>query len=308
VYRFRNAENQLLVARDVFVIAFFSEQSFPDALPGITKVFDQWLSVVPQDKLEWARVGPNSSSYKDYTAAAVKRSRAELDDTTAQKKSAAFFSLRGGEDMHNPSYGFTFLGASPGGKAADRTCLVEIRWPSEFPWEFGCDALVSWVRELGELLPYRSAYASPALTRGWEDLAHVREGAKHIVPLAFQHPGFDIPENETTTSFMGKLQCRGARWLTLLGPGLLEGLGGREALASNLDAGLDVLEAGPGVLVRAGECPEVGDVNRGDVTPLLRSVAAAIEKVTYFEDWRALGDLFDDDEDKVLRWERRHLD
>jgi hypothetical protein len=168
--------------------------------------------------------------------------------------------------------------------------------------------MVQFVSKLAEALPYRSAYASPALSRGWEDMAHVREGARHIVPIACRHPGYDLPENQATTSFMPRTKCRGSRWLTLLGPALLEELGGRDVLRNKLDPGVAVMAGGDGVLLRAGERPELGDVNRAEFAPLLRSVAAAIEPVTYFGDWKSLGDLFDDDEDRVLRWERRHLD
>src|SRR5262249_25640515 len=157
--------------------------------------------------------------------------------------------------------------AKPGGKVPNQTCLVEVRWPSEFPEQLGFDAFVDWVSKLGEMVPYRSGYASPALSRGWEDLSHLQEGARHMGPPALRHPGYDLPENDATASFMGKDQCRGARWLTLLGPALVEQLGGQEQMKKQLDAGVTIAKSGAGLLLRAGAKPEIGDVNRGDVTP-----------------------------------------
>jgi Protein of unknown function (DUF3396) len=308
MFRFRNAEDQTLVGRDVFVIALFAQAPFPAVLPFAEAAFDAWLKVLPKGVLEWSVLGVNASSHKRFTPAAIARARAELDPAKVAAKGSSYFWLCGGEDPHNPSYAFTFKGSTPGGKVPDQTSYVEVRWPSEFPESHGFDATVEFVRKLGEAFPYRSGYASPALSRGWEDMAHVTEGAQHITPLALHHPGYDLPENLATAAFMAKDRCRGARWLTLLGPELVKALGGRDALAAKLAPGVSVLPAGDGLLVRAGERPEIGDVNRAVFTPLLRSVAAAIEPVTYFNDWKSLGQLFADDQDRVLRWERRHLD
>lgn len=307
--RFRKAETNFLVGRDVFIIAFFTEHLYTEAAPFVAKAFELWLEALPKDVLEWALVGPNATSYKPFTPAALARCRVELEPAKAAQKDLGYFKLRGGEDPNNPSYGFTFSGINkPSGYASESTCLVEIRWPSDFPGQFGFDALVNWVRQLSEVLPYRSAYASPALTQGFADYSHIVEGAQHFVPIALRHPGFDLQENEGTAAFMGKRKCRGARWLTLLGPDLIAELGGRAALQAKLEPGVSVITAGLGVLLRAGDRPELGDVNRGERALLLRSVAAAIEPVTFFNDDGSLDQLFDGDSDRVLKWERRNLD
>jgi hypothetical protein len=301
--------DEMLVGRDVFIVAVFAEQPYPQVVPSVQEALDLWLSMVPLERLEWARVGANSTSYTRFSTTVVRRCRAELDLARVSGKDVGFFTLRGGEDPNNPSYAFTFSGGKPSPRVPARTPVVELRFPSELPEEFGLEAFVDWVRRVGESLPFRSGYASPALSRGWEDKAHIREAGRHLVPIAFRHPGYDLPENLSAASFMGVTQCRGARWISLLGPKLVVALGGTESLRAKLDPRVAMVPVGDGLLLRAGERPELGDVNRGDAAPLLRSVAAALEPVTFFdEDLHTLGSLFGGDEERVRLWERRLLD
>ena len=60
-------------------------------------------------------------------------------------------------------------------------------------------------------------------------------------------------------------------------------------------------------MLRAGQLPEPGDFNRKQDLPLVASVARAIEKVTFFQDPNMLRMIFNLDEAKLERWERRFL-
>lgn len=306
-HRFYSVIDQELVGRDVFVVALFTQGRYAAAAPGVEQALDRWLALVPETALEWAKVGASATHFKPYAPALLKRARAELSSKAASSRDLGAFELCGGENQFNPSHAFKFLGNATSPRPGE-TCYVELRFPSEFPGEIGFDRFAEFVRGLGEVLPYRAGYASPALSRGWENMKHVEEGASHIVPLAFRHPGYDLFENDGTSSFMPGDKCRGARWLSLLGPLLVEQLGGPDALRAKLDPAISVEACGAGLMLRAGKEPEIGDVNRAQLTPLLRSVASALEPVTYFEDWKSLGGLFKNDREQVLRWERRHLD
>jgi len=308
MYLFRHEDTKLIVGRDVFVFALFTRDLYAAACADVEKALDHWLAKVPPEALQWASVGTNSDTFKPYTPAALRKCRAELDPVRAAKRGLGYFALTGGEDPQNPSFAFSFAGDNePGGRIPDATCLVEIRWPSEYA-EQHVEELVACVSEVASLVPFRSGYASPALSRGSWESTHLDEAGRQLIPLAFRHPGYDLPENGSTASFMPADKCRGARWLTLLGPALVAQLGDEAALRATLDARVAIQPAGDGLLLRAGERPEIGDVNRAELTPVLRSVAAAIEPVTFWNDWRSFGNLFGDDHDKVLRWERRHLD
>ena len=305
--RIRHVDDKL-IGRDVLIVAFFARQPYPELVPQVAETLELFRSIVPPDSLEWARVGPNSSQYVPLSPAVLKRGRAELDIAKLSGRDIGSLRLRGGDDPHNAAYGFTFLGGQPYHRAPTLTSLVELRFPSEFLEQLGLEKFVDMVRRIGETLPFRSGYASPALSRGWENEKHVQEAGRQLVPIALRHPAYDLPENESTAAFMGETQCRGARWLTLIGPQIVSTLGGREQLLPRLSPGVTTVSAGEGLMIRAGERPELGDVNRDETVPLLRSVAAALEPVTYFDDWKSLGTLFGDDHDRVRAWERRLLD
>ena len=156
------------------------------------------------------------------------------------------------------------------------------------------------VTELFEKLPCDSGYASVALCFGNE--SQLDKAGAWMTPLAFRSHGYDIPYNLATACSLGKL-CRGARWLTILSHELLGRIGDIDSLREQLADGVEIIQCSHGVLLRAGRTPEIGDVNRKRTTPLLASVAHAIEAVTYFGD-SSLRPLFGDAE-RQDRWERR---
>jgi len=103
---------------------------------------------------------------------------------------------------------------------------------------------------------------------------------------------------------------RGARWLSFLGPTIIEQLGGFEALSKAFVDPVTIEKVGHGIMIRAGKEPEIGDVNRQVDTPLLREVAKILEPITLFREEALIGlDFADPDEDDFLeQWEHRFLD
>jgi len=66
-------------------------------------------------------------------------------------------------------------------------------------------------------------------------------------------------------------------WLTLLGGKLTTELGGAKNLAKTAPKGVSVLPLGPGgVLIRAGEAPQIGDANRHELLPLYHAVGKLV--------------------------------
>jgi hypothetical protein len=74
----------------------------------------------------------------------------------------------------------------------------------------------------------------------------------------------------------------GVSWVTLLGQARVEELGGREAIAKKLGTGIiEVKSIGHdcGLAIRAGDSPELGDVNRNQKLPLYKNVGQALAEV-----------------------------
>jgi hypothetical protein len=125
--------------------------------------------------------------------------------------------------------------------------------------------------------PYRCGHVGLSLC--WNDLSADRVGAVPalIGPLLKRYPGLSL-------GIPGDLcdhPLPPVNWSTLIGPELVGKLGGitkvRKALS---DDAISVIPLGPGVCIRAGETPLLGDRNRRDDLPLYRQVGS------YLKDYR----------------------
>jgi len=157
------------------------------------------------------------------------------------------------------------------------------------------DAVLSLVAMLAERFPYRCGHVGFSLC--WNNLSVARdiEVPALIGPLLKRYPGFSLG----TPNELCDQDVPPVNWLTLLGPELLQkldGLGGvRQALA---DDAISVTQLGAGVCIRAGETPQLGDVNRKEDLPLYRKVGS------YLKDFRGQQEIELDglDEDESEAW------
>jgi Protein of unknown function (DUF3396) len=293
--------NGEILARDNFVIAFFGRRPFAEMAAGARAAVEQWLKIVPSDCLKWALVGKSSTKYQKLTPQVVKRCFAMLDKDVTTKTDVYFKIL--GPQTAGPDYMALIKGYKKPAKIGfgDETNLVEFLFPSDFPSLFGEDRVVDLAASMFEALPCDSGYASPALYYGMRGV--YEEAARFIAPLALQHHGYDVPNNAGTAAKMGG-SCRGARWLTMLSNEMVDQVGGAKRLKQQVARGVESREVPRGVVIRAGAKPEIGSVNRGQNTPLLASVAHAVERITYFGD-NSILPLFGRQIDVRDRWERR---
>jgi hypothetical protein len=289
-------------ARDSLVVALFLCRPYATIAKAASRAIDSWLDIVPQEFLKWTLVGTHSTRYRKFSAATLKRMRAEIDQDAPRVE--RIYASVAGPEAFGPDYKATIKGYAKPKKIAfaDETNLIEFVFPPRFLATYGRDRFAMWTTSVFCDLEAYSGYASPALCFGVRGAAD--EAAPHIFPRALQHPGMDVPNNQSTATSMGCNRCRGARWLTLLSTRLMTMAGGLDTVRSRLAQGVELRELPCGVLVRAGKEPEIGWVNRNEGTPLLASVAHAIEAITFFGD-DSLLPIFANDEAKRDRWERR---
>jgi hypothetical protein len=298
--RFYDSEGDI-VARDNLLLAFFGKCPFAQIVGDAKHLFDRWLALIPDDVLKWVAIGEHAEYFKALNPQGLARCHSMLNEKVAKEKNIVF-DLKGPQ-RSGPDYRFVVSGYKEPAERGflDQTNLVEMTFPGEFLAAYGLDNFVDLAFELFGHIRCDSGYSSPALTFGADALKS--EAGEYIAPRGLRHHGYDIPSNFSTKSSMGA-KSRGARWLTMLSQKLVDQLDDKNALRKKLVEGVDVRESANGVMLRAGREPEIGDTNRKKLTPLLNSVAHAIEDVTYFHD-NSLLPLFDDDPEKRDRWERR---
>ena len=275
------ARNGDILARDNFIVAFFGCRPFREMADGARKLVEQWLTLVPPDMLRWAIVGKSSTKFVKWTPKTRQRCFDMFEEDVTTKKDVYFRIV--GPPTAGPDYMAVVKGYVKPRKLvfADHTNLVQFLFPADFCTQFGEDRVADLVATMFAALPCDSGYAAPALHYGI--IGEYDKAAAFIAPLALQHHGFDVPANSSTASGMGR-KCRGARWLTALSTAMVDQVGGIGQLEKRIARGVELLELPRGVLIRAGATPEIGAVNKGEKTPLVSSVARAIEPITFFHD------------------------
>jgi hypothetical protein len=138
--------------------------------------------------------------------------------------------------------------------------------------------LLTLLTAMARPFPYR--YGTVGLSLCWNDMSVDRDNQvpKLIGPLLKRYPGFNVGTPRELTD----QDLPPVNWVTLLGPELLQTLGGitKVRRAFSNDKAISVVSLDGGAFIRAGETPQLGDRNRRDNLPLYRKVGS------YLKDYR----------------------
>lgn len=283
------------------MVAFFRKCPFAEMAEGAAYCVDRYLKMIPKDALAWSLIGSTADTHKALNAKDITRCRTLMTVSTAKQKDVHFRLL--GPEKWGPDYRLMVAGRKLPSQRGflNQTNGIELMFPVEYLSSYGEDAFVATVMDMFEALQCDSGHAGIALVPGAP--ADFSKAAALIAPRLMRSHGLDIGITMFAVNELGD-RCRGARWLTMLSDKLIGELGGRDEMESKLAEGVTVVPGARGMLMRAGRSPEIGDINHRQATPLLASVAHAIEGVTRFPN-EALLQFFDGDLEKLNRWERR---
>jgi hypothetical protein len=288
------------MVRENVILAFFVKRPPQDIAPAIRQVLQRWMTMLPGGAPTHALIGADASSFRKFGKATMARVEGELDPVAlAGPRDLAHLRLQASVEI-GPDWRFMCsLMREAGDPETPNTNLIEMLFPPAATTDPA--AFAAMLREIAAVLPFDSGYAAPGLS--WCNDNTQSKAGRIIGPLALRHPGYDVSDNDTTANHLGD-RCRGARWITFLGPALVAELGGRATIREALGDEIALEDAGEGLAIQAGAEPEIGDANRKQGTPLLAEVAQVIEPVTFFDD-RFLDILFGKDAEKRDAWERR---
>ena len=289
-----------ILLRKSLTAVFFLRRPADEVLDHVQAALHTWLDFVPPEGKSFCLVGSAGSEEKPFTAARLKRCLDQLDPTKFEEREDAFFLITGPTHF-GPDWSFeTSLEADVDGRRTD--ChYIDLLFPLEMGLAPKANSVLALLDSLASELPLDSGFATPTLYLS--DSTDVKSAMDLIPRLAFRHPGLDISTTDGTATEIGG-HCRGARWITFLGEALVSALGGSERVSKGAPAGVDIARLGNKIRIRAGESAELGDVNRLDNLPLLRSLAAQLEPITLFGDGTIRATLGA----RAKQWERRFLD
>lgn len=292
--------------RDSMTLAFFVPSPLHHAADAFRDAVQLYLQTIPPDALTWSAIGENSEEWNRVGKSTFSRCLAQLAPARAKARPQTYFELTDGSlGAEAPGYGLLVVGSrSDDPILPDEVNLIQMCFPFEVIERDTVEDFVAFCRRVAGLVPFVSGYASPGLQ--WA-LLHRGEAMAEARSLAIRHPGYDVAYNFGARLRLGH-RTRGARWLTFLNSDLVSTVGGADHLRQSLSQAITLESAGTGLMIRAGEMPELGDVNNGANLPLLREVAAALEPITAFRELALLGNFAERDESFFERWERRFLE
>ena len=130
----------------------------------------------------------------------------------------------------------------------------------ERPNEAAFQAIVS--KWSGILRPY-SGYAGVGVLQSVDYDERLRTSAQAYA-LGIRFRGLDV-DNPTIIALYIDRHIKGVNWLTVLSDECLAGVGGRMALVDYLGNSKRLIDFDGGIIVQAGEVPQIGDANRRHV-------------------------------------------
>lgn len=297
-------ETGIVYLREAVTVAFFLPTPIHEIVDSLLAACNEYFKVIPQDVLRWESVGANSDVWKPINSTTLRRCRAQLNTAAAEKRSLTSFELADGEQAGDAAnHGIIVIGKPATPQLPNELSLMQMYFPSEVVEVNHVEQFLDDICRIASLLPFVSGYVSPGLQ--WAEIGR-RTAVTRSRKIMARYPGYDVQMNETGRKRLG-LRVRGARWLTFIGPDIMKKLGDAESIGRKLIEPIQIETVGQGIMIRAGNTPEMGDSYRNVGTPLLRSVATVLQPVTVFEEGAILG-RFSRDKEFVGKWEHRFLD
>ena len=144
-------------------------------------------------------------------------------------------------------------------------------------WGDEPDQLIALVQDALAEFPLSSGYAGYSLL--WEETLVEREVLRWSIPLMLRYPGLGFGD-AVSMSNGAKDGVAAVNWLTLLGAEAAAALGGLAAIEQSTPVGVSALALGKGgVILRAGDAPQVGDTNQQEILPIYGAVGKLITPV-----------------------------
>ncbi len=167
------------------------------------------------------------------------------------------------------------------------------------------EGFARWVATLIDDLHLTYAFCGPALCWNPEYPEVERLFRTRAVPKLLRHPGLGHGDLALFV-LHADAGLVAVNWITAVSAVGLRRLGGSAALARALPAECVVTESRIGAaIIRAGQLPEIGDVNRQDHVPLYQAVARALGPLWCSEDYSRQINLMYFDEEAGHAWLRR---
>lgn len=241
----------------------------------------------------------------DYDSYIRERARTPDDVKNDEGFDASLFGYPHGGDLDDPTI---YYAEAIGQTEMREFSRIGMYLPASWPEAVGYDRyrllIVSWCEKIKPA--YGTAGLSILFNEGRQGLAD----RLLAFPIAKRFPGLDIPEQSRWYVRMNRLRKRAIRtinWLTFIDDGLVSDLGGQSRLADELGAFCPIYPYDGGIVIQAGDRPQLGDINRGIIPETYQRVARALRPIQFDDYQRPLIDAPRplDSLEETIKWIRR---
>jgi hypothetical protein len=284
----------------VFSMAFYSELPFTAMATSTLDAFERFKAIAGQGALNYY-ITDTMNKHRAVTPKALDMLATWLRPGAPKRDSVAI--AYQASEVFNSAPSWFFI---VNGREVNRITASVIRLG--FPAQYGVaqfDDMAALFSQLCQTLPIRSGRAGFAVFCSRYDLGVAQE---HAVAKSMRHPGLDIVDENNEAIDIRWDAILGSDWLTYIDAPFVTQLGGaptiEKAAAAN---GVPVTVLPGGLVLRAGDRPAFGDVNRGDDLPKYKAVYRIVRPLmdAAFARAHSLG-IQEDLNERTLDWLKRH--
>jgi len=267
----------------------------------VNEIMEQFFQLFPRDDIGWYAT-ETMKQFKPATSRSFSLPSVWWKDG-APIKDLREVMLKGGKTHDSvATCGIYLRGAERENRIFKRNSnYLRFMVPAEF-MAANYQAFFNFVIAAANLIPFVSGHGGFVIECN-QYFAEDAQGA--AFPFAMRYQGVDI-----ATMSRGPWAVRGERiknvgWLTLIGSQLLEKVGGFKGLQHKASDRLNIIETVHGVVIRAGERPILGEVNRSEDLGALIDAYLLVEPLQHgieelFAPFELQGDR--DEVDATQRW------
>jgi hypothetical protein len=257
------------VASIVFSIVAFTREPFQKQGPALRRLQSRFFELCPE-ATDWHFATENMSRHKPTT----NRTFSMLDTWTksgAPPREFVALEIKDGEVFKAaPHRKFQVLATEPGSTSYDDgdANMIVLSFPVEWAVEHQTE-METLSSDVFSSMPMVSGHAGYA----YELSTYFQSGAEtHAWRHSTRRRGIDIIRPAEDRRAVGPNGLKTVSWLTMIGTPLVKQLGGDDVVTSHLGSGIDLQTLPTGIVFKAGDTPQFGDIAVANDLPTYRDV------------------------------------
>ncbi len=264
-----SAPDAVKLVSAVLGMSVYTEAPLSSAASGVLDLYERALSMLDQGQLRFYAT-ETMRSHKPVAKSTWTMLPTWLKPDAPEREYLALQLKDGEQHQDAPHRKFQVYGYEPKNKLfkSGRANVVSASFPISLA-SADLAAFKALFVHACSVLPMRSGHAGLALECSRYE---AEDSETHAWAIGMRMRGLDISRIPLDCQAVGVDGLKGVGWLTALGHPLIEQLGGLPALRKGWPKDITVIETPHGVVIQAGEQPQLGDVNRGDSLALYRAV------------------------------------